>query len=242
MSVVASVPNRNVARPEYTINKFRARRGLLLRQQIHALADYLGRDIVILDVGGKADYWANVGFDRIARIDVMNYDERALNRPIPEGMPAGIFTGKVGDARNLSEYADQSVDLAHSNSVIEHVGSWKDMRSMASEMMRVGRSGWVQTPAWSFPMEPHFWAPFMHWFGAPMRARMLSLSAFSHYRKLDLHRRREQVEAINLLSKREVRTLFPERTIYVERLILAKSYTARWMPGGLQVSNRLRRR
>ena len=103
---------------------------------------------------------------------------------------------------------------------------------MATELMRVGRSGWVQTPAWSFPMEPHFWAPFMHWFGAPMRARMLSLSAFSHYRNLDLHRRREQVEAINLLSKREVRTLFPERTIYVERLIIAKSYTVRWMPDG----------
>ena len=83
-------------RPDYTINKFRARRGLLLRQQINDLADHLGRDIVILDVGGRADYWANIGFDRIARIDVVNYDERAVKRPIPDGMPAGIFTGKVG--------------------------------------------------------------------------------------------------------------------------------------------------
>ena len=70
-----------------------------------------------------------------------------------------IFVRKVGDARNLSEYADGSVDLVHSNSVIEHVGGWADMRAMADEMMRIGRSGWMQTPAWEFPVEPHFRAP-----------------------------------------------------------------------------------
>ncbi len=141
---------------------------------------------------------------------------------------------KIGDARNLSDYADGSIDLIHSNSVIEHVGGWADMRAMADEMMRVGRAGWMQTPAWEFPVEPHFRAPFLHWFGDPLRARMMSLSVEKKVRKLDIHKRRKRLEGIHLLSKSDVRTLFPGKIIEVERVaLMPKSYVVRWMPDGL---------
>jgi hypothetical protein len=216
--------------PDTTISRFRRKRGRLLRRQIDALAKHLRRDIVILDVGGRPDYWANVGFQRIRRIDLLNYDRKDLERNIPPNVPQDIFTRCVGDARDLSRYGDDTVDLVHSNSVIEHVGGWRDMRAMANEVMRAGRSGWVQTPAWEFPVEPHFRTPFMHWFGQPLRSRMLSMSTEARIRKLDLHRRRLHVERINLLSAREVRALFPERDIYVERMLIAKSYIVRWTP------------
>ena len=116
----------------------------------------------------------------------MNYSAAELEREAEGGGTGDIFVRKVGDARNLSDYADGSVDLVHSNSVIEHVGGWADMRAMADEMMRVGRAGWMQTPAWEFPVEPHFRAPFLHWFGDPLRARMLSLSVEKRHRRMDM--------------------------------------------------------
>lgn len=212
---------------DITVNRFRQARGRLLRAQIARMADHLGRDLVILDVGGRADYWKNVGLDRIARIDLLNHDEAEFDRDAP----ADIFTNTLGDARDLRDFADGSVDFVHSNSVIEHVGLWPDMARMAAEMRRVGQAGWVQTPAWEFPIEPHFRAPFLHWFGAPARRAMLSLSGA--YRKCDLAERRMHVDRINLLSKPEVETLFPDTDLYTERLILAKSYCVRWMPEGL---------
>jgi hypothetical protein len=72
----------------------------------------------------------------------------------------------------------------------------------------------------------------MHWFARPLQARLMSLSGHAGYRKADLPARRFHVERINLLSEHEMRTLFPECDIYIERIILAKSYVARWMPAG----------
>ncbi len=214
------------------VNRFRSRRGRLLRLQIEALADSLGRDIVVLDVGGRPDYWGNVGLGRIARIELVNSSQAELDRGMA-GAEGGLFHPRVGDARDLSDHATGSVDLVHSNSVIEHVGGWSDMRAMADEMMRVGRAGWVQTPAWEFPVEPHFRAPFLHWFGAPLRARMLSLSVEKRYRRMDRDKRRRRVEMINLVSRAEARALFPGCALRVERVILAKSYVMRWMPEGV---------
>lgn len=215
------------------VNRFRTNRGKRLRKQIDALARNLGRDIVVLDVGGRPDYWLNVGLENIARVDLVNHSESELEREAPGAVRSEKFVRKVGDARDLSDYADKSVDLVHSNSVIEHVGGWPDMTAMANEMLRVGQAGWMQTPAWEFPVEPHFRAPFAHWFGEPMRARLISLSVDGRQRRLDLHARRLRVESINLLSKREVKALFPGQDVWVERLVFAKSYVVRWMPEGL---------
>lgn len=212
-----------------TVNSFRTRRGRLLAAQIAALAAALGREVSVLDVGGRAEYWGNVDLAHIARIHVMNLDPQELGAP-PPGARADLFVAEVGDARALDGWADGSVDLVHSNSVIEHVGAWPDMAAMAAELRRVGRAGWVQTPAWEFPVEPHFRAPFLHWFGQPLRRRMLWLSP--HYRHCDLAERRRHIDRINLLSKAEVAALFPGCEIWVERVVLAKSYVARWMPAG----------
>jgi hypothetical protein len=185
---------------------------------------------VILDVGGRADYWSNVGFDNIAAIRLLNNDENEFDWKVP----SDFFTSELGDARNLSNYADKSVDLVHSNSVIEHVGQWPEMCAMADEVLRVGLSGWIQTPAWEFPIEPHFRLPFLHWFGQPLRRIMLRASP--HYGPMDIRHRRYHVDRINLLSYREVKSLFPDCEVFVERLIMAKSYTARWAPEGVDLN------
>lgn len=212
------------------VNRFRKKRGVALRARIAALADRLGRDVVILDIGGRPDYWANVGLDRIGRIELVNVDPAELERTYSGEAPADFFHPRLGDACDLSHYPDQSIDLIHANSVIEHVGGWNAMGKMASEMRRVGRAGWMQTPAWEFPVEPHFRAPFGHWFGKPAQAKALILSLERRYRILDRQRRRNAVEKINLLSRGEVRALFPGAELIVERVVFAKSYVMHWMP------------
>lgn len=214
---------------ELTVNRFRAARGRLLRGQIADLARHFGRPIVILDVGGRAEYWNNVGFDHIAAIHLLNSNQSELDRKAP----CDLFVNELGDARKLSNYPDNSVDLVHSNSVIEHVGLWQDMCAMADEALRVGLSGWIQTPAWEFPIEPHFRLPFLHWFGQPLRRAMLRGSR--HYGPLNIRHRRYHIDRINLLSYGEVESLFPGCEIFVERFVLAKSYTARWAPAGVNL-------
>jgi len=61
------------------------------------------------------------------------------------------------------------------------------------------------------------------------------LRASGHYGSLDIRQRRYHVDRINLLSYGEVKSLFPSCEIFVERLILAKSYTARWAPSGVNL-------
>lgn len=209
-----------------TINSFRRKRGRLLAQMIQGLARGLGRPVNILDVGGRAEYWENVGYDGIAGITVLNYDAEELTMHRATGARQGFFHYAIGDARAMPDYADGAVDLVHSNSVIEHVGAWNDMAAMAQEMKRIGKAGWVQTPAWEFPLEPHFRVPFMHWFGAPLRRKFLR---FSTYKDQSLDLRRSHVDRINLLSRAEVRSLFPGCEIMTERvMMLPKSYVVKW--------------
>lgn len=210
---------------DLTKNRFRTARGRILARQIRSLAQHLGRPIVILDVGGRPGYWDNVGYENIGEIRLLNIDENEIDNAGDNGP----FTRQIGDARRLETYDDKSVDLAHANSVIEHVGGWEDMAAMASEMQRVGLAGWVQTPAWEFPIEPHFRMPFLHWFAAPVRRATLKLS--KDYGALDVAQRRHHIERINLLSRGEMNTLFPACDIYVEKLLVPKSYSARWGPG-----------
>ncbi|MDU8943270.1 class I SAM-dependent methyltransferase [Ovoidimarina sediminis] len=210
-----------------TVNRFRTARGKVLGEKLAEARARLGRDLLVLDVGGRPDYWRNTSLEHVAKVIVLNYVAGELEAT---EMLDARFESVVGDARDLSDYANGSIDFLHSNSVIEHVGHWGDMQAMARECRRVGRAGWVQTPAWEFPVEPHFRAPFMHWFAAPIQTAMFWLSLSARHRSMPYDQRRQAVDDTNLLSKSEVRRLFPGEEIYVERLILAKSYSVWWLP------------
>jgi len=98
-------------------------------------------------------------------------------------------------------FRDQSVDIVFSNAVIEHLEP-EMQRKMAEEIMRVGRSWFVTTPNFWYPIELHNLLPFLHFL--PLRARLFV------QRKL---RTWPEDEPINLLSARELGILFPGSTV-----------------------------
>jgi SAM-dependent methyltransferase len=99
------------------------------------------------------------------------------------------------DASEGLPFADDAFDLAYCSSVVEHVPPQR-RAAFAAELRRVARGWYVQTPAVSFPIEPHSLLPGAHWL--PRRVR-------GHYWRLGAG---SDVNEINLLPRRELETLF----------------------------------
>jgi hypothetical protein len=146
------------------------------------------------------------------------------------------FVSLAGDACRLDDFADQSVDVVFSNSVIEHLGTWANQQRMADEIRRVGKTYFVQTPNFYFPVEPHFLCPLFHWLPFPARLWLIR-----HCSLGNITRKPSRAEAVKtlgefrLLKKSEVRALFPEADLHGERLLgLTKSYIAVKLPASHQ--------
>jgi hypothetical protein len=155
----------------------------------------------IIDIGGEPQYWANVADllgPRPVHITLLN------RTPLMAEDPG--FELAVGDARDLSAFADLSFDLAHSNSVIEH---------------------FVQTPNFWFPVEPHCSTLFFHWVPTPVRVSMLMHKPRGNWGQApDLSTAMRQIQSNNLLDKRMLATLFPDATIRAERIL---GFPKSWM-------------
>ena len=88
------------------------------------------------------------------------------------------------DATERLPFADGEFDLAYCSSVIEHVPRER-RAAFAAELRRVARGWYVQTPARSFPIEPHSLLPGAHWLPRGAAAPLL---AAGRGRRLGGHR------------------------------------------------------
>jgi hypothetical protein len=187
------------------------------RQRRHRwLAEEFAGCRTVIDVGGREVMWQTVNLS--PQVTLVNPEAGKSAR-------AG-FRCVEGDGRKL-QFADASFDLAFANSAIEHVGTFEDQRQFAREMMRVGRRLYCQTPNRWFPVEFHYLALLVHW---------LPRSCFTYgmHRRLTVRgilgkpSREQSLElrsSIRLLSRRELRILFPGCGIRTERVLgWPKSY------------------
>lgn len=94
------------------------------------------------------------------------------------------------DAAAGLPFADEEFDLVYCSSVIEHVPRAR-RAAFAAEVRRVGRGWLVQTPAFSFPLEPHSLLPFAHWLPPRVRRRYWRLGAAGSWEQIELLRRAE---------------------------------------------------
>jgi len=183
-------------------------------------------ETTILDLGGFSAFWRHSGVD--SQIIVLQLEGA---EDLPAGTPANIRS-IAGDGCDLREHADQSFDLVFSNSVIEHVGDLERQQSFAREALRVGRSVWVQTPAWEFPVEPHLLTPFIHWFPQSTYERLIPLSVWGLLRNAEERAAWSRHVRARLISAREMRAMFPGARLITERFCgLPKSHIA-YLPAG----------
>ncbi len=94
------------------------------------------------------------------------------------------------DAAAGLPFATGEFDLVYCSSVIEHVPRAR-RAAFAAEVRRVGRGWFVQTPAFSFPLEPHSLLPGAHWMPVALRRRYWRLGAAREWEEISLLRRGE---------------------------------------------------
>jgi hypothetical protein len=165
----------------------------------------------ILDVGGSPLIWAFASVQ--PRLTIVN---------LPAALEAAprTFTLVGADGCRLP-FGDGAFDIVFSNSVIEHVGAERQSQ-LASEISRVGRQYWVQTPNRGFPIEVHLMLPLIHRLPKPLqRAIAQRFTVWQLLVRPPEAQRRFYIEHVlnelRLLDAGELKALFPDARILYER-------------------------
>jgi len=176
--------------------------------------------MTVLDVGGNPATWSNPSIPKL-NITILN-------------LPGGVermsdsrhdITYVEGDGCDIANVIDHSFDFVFSNSVIEHVGGADRQAAFAHEIRRVGKAYWVQTPSLWFPVEAHTGMPW--WWCYPRFVQRWFVTSWNK----KLPEWTEMIKGTTVLKKSDVRTLFPEATVLVERVLgIPKSYIAVQIP------------
>ncbi|MGU3539288.1 class I SAM-dependent methyltransferase [Methylobacterium sp. A54F] len=170
----------------------------------------------IIDVGGEYGYWRPFRTELQGlplQITITNLSDRT------EAFEDERFSFRTGNATDLDFVEDNEFDLVHSNSVIEHVGRWGEMSRMASEVRRVGRRYFVQTPYYWFPMEPHYRTIGYQWMPEQWRARLHMKRQLGFYPKTEtFDQAMRDCQRAQLLDQRQMRELFPDAEIVKEKV------------------------
>lgn len=203
-------------------SSFRLARFSIFLDLIHAIP-LIDRPLRILDVGGEEAYWRDKRnlIARPVEITLLNLEG---------GSPATPgFAFLQGDACHMPEFADNSFDVIHSNSVIEHVGQWSSMMSMANEIRRIAPNYFVQTPYYWFPIEPHARTLFLHWLPESLKFRIVMARKCGPYwpKTSTVDEAMRMIQSSSLLDRCMFSALFPDATIISERFFgMTKSLMA----------------
>ncbi len=196
---------------------FRRQRGQFILAQFPDI-----RKLRICDLGGSQHFWDKLGIDvpceNITIYNISHSETQGVAAAGPQRIRVLIY-----DGQHIPE-GDQSFDLLICNSVLEHVPPTQ-RSALAAEMRRVAKAVFCQTPAQSFPVEPHFLMPFVHWLPRSLGFQLIKLSPWRLLSRPDAATIHEYWWGTRLLGSAELQTLFPGTRIVAERVLgLTKSY------------------
>lgn len=167
----------------------------------------LSEETRVLDIGGTRYNWTFL--ETRPRITMVNLDS--------EVGTFGNIEMRYGDATALA-FPDGSFDLVYSNSVIEHVGDWNKMAAYATSVQRLAARYYVQTPNRWFPVETHSMGVLYHWLPLRLACKAYRWMSLQGWRlRPDQRTVADDLYSFRLLSRRELKRLFPDATIIAER-------------------------
>ncbi len=107
-------------------------------------------------------------------------------------------------------FPDKSFDIIFSNAVIEHIMGRERQEQFAREAMRVGKSWFITTPNYWFPLEVHYLLPFFQFL--PRGGKRV----YSHFSLSNIPK--GELIDLALLSARDLHRLFPTSEIVKMRV------------------------
>jgi 2-polyprenyl-3-methyl-5-hydroxy-6-metoxy-1,4-benzoquinol methylase len=179
------------------------------------------KEIEILDVGGAAYFWKTSALlsHPGVRITLLNFQLEETSHPSLHSVQ--------GNATDMSEFKNGHFDLVFSNSVIEHLYTLEQQKKMASEIRRVGKSYFIQTPNVYFPIEAHYALPFAQYYPKAFLHFILTQTKLSRLKKWSSAEASQYIAEIRLLNSQEMKALFPGTSLLKEKVLgLTKSITA----------------
>lgn len=205
--------------------QFRARRFLHIRALVESVLARQER-CEIVDLGGTEKYWSIAGpyleerSDRVS-ITLVNTEAQRVSRPRQ-------FRAVLRSATDPDLFAGRTFDIAHSNSVIEHVGSRSEMAAFAGNMRRLAPRLYCQTPNYWFPYEPHFRAPGFQYLPVAARKALLRRYDLGFFNRVETDAEAAAiVRHHDLIGARQMRAFFPDARISFETIYgLRKSVLA----------------
>lgn len=205
--------------------RFRERRFERIRQLIQSVLDTTGH-CSIIDLGGTEKYWL-IGEDFIRR-NRQRLSITVVNTEAEDIRDRELFSFIQGSATAPDLGRGRHFDLVHSNSVIEHVGSWQEMQRFAENTRRLAPRYYVQTPNYWFPYEPHFRFPGFQYLPKAVRVRLIMRWSLGFFRRIESRAEADDIIFHHrLLSAREMRVLFPDAEVSCEKVFgLNKSILA----------------
>ena len=177
--------------------------------------------IEILDVGGTDYFWQHslLLSHPGVRITLLNLHLEKTSHPAIQAVQ--------GEATSMPEFGKDSFDLVFSNSVIEHLYTLENQQKMAAEILRVGKSHFIQTPNAHFPIEAHYALPFAQYYPKALLHFILTQTKLSRLKRWSPAEASQYQDEIRLITKSEMRALFPGSALLKEKVLgLTKSFTA----------------
>jgi hypothetical protein len=206
-------------------SKLRSKRIAPLLEMIDAVS-IEHNSVNIIDIGGTERYWGIVSRRSIEKLNVNITIVNISGTLMPRDY--GPFKFVEADGCDLVGFQDNSFHIAHSNSVVEHVGDWERMTQFAKELSRVSQQYFVQTPNYWFPIEPHCMTPLYHWLPKPIRVWLVLRYQLGNWGKAaSIDHAVRIVESARLLNRKMFQELFKDANVLTEKMFcLPKSFIA----------------